>query len=120
MQKLKILTFVSKITGKEGTGLDSQIFEEFYRISKICDLHVITEDVLITESNILKIFQVPKISIPKIRGIFKILSYMSKSIINRKKYDVVYVRTSSPPEILSALWLKIFFKKRKKTKKRNT
>ena len=112
MQKLKILTFVSNFYYHGIAGLESQIYEEYVRLSEHNFMLVITENSDLNSNNNLKIIKVSKISIPKFRGIFKILQYINSTFRNRKNFDIVYVRTFSPPELLSAIFAKNFLKKK--------
>ena len=112
MQKLKILTFVTNFYYHGIAGLESQIYEEYVRLSEHNFMSVITENSDLNSNNNLKIIKVSKISIPKFRGIFKILQYINSTFRNRKNFDIVYVRTFSPPELLSAIFAKNFLKKK--------
>ena len=106
----RILTFVSRFMGHSVAGLESQIFEEYSKISNIHPLIIITEEATSSKDNV-TLIQIPKISIPKIRGINKILQYVFATIKLRKKYDLVYVRTFSIPELVSSYFSKKFLKK---------
>ena len=69
-----VLTFVTHFIGIQSSGLESQIFEEYLRLSKKLPLMIITEkNSYIPQNKNLKITVVSKLNIPKIRGIYKIL-----------------------------------------------
>lgn len=108
----KVLTFVTRLKGLEVAGLESQIYEEYVRISKICDLIVISEDVQLVGNETFSSVKVPKISIPKIRGFLKIIFYILAAFREHKKYDIIYVRTYAPPELLASLFSRILLQKK--------
>ncbi len=112
MNNSRLLTFVTNFSSHGIAGLESQIYEEYVRLSKQNSMIIITENTDVDSNNNLKIIKVSKISIPKFRGIFKILQYVFSTLRNSKNFDTIYVRTFSPPELLSAIFAKKFLKKK--------
>jgi glycosyltransferase involved in cell wall biosynthesis len=101
------MTFTGKISGLKAASLHAQYFEEYVALAKHLEhLTIVTDTVEYIPPDLphnLTIVKLPKIKIPKIYGLTKVLLYSMAPIINRQ-VDVVYVRTFSPPE-LSSLWL---------------
>ena len=107
-----MLTYVSRFLGDIVPGLESQIYEEYIRFSKQICLIVITEEISPDQHyKNLSHVKVPRISVPKIRGLFKILSYVLATMRYKNKYDLVYVRTFSPPELIAGIIAKKILKK---------
>ncbi len=111
MTHLRLLTFVGYVKGLTAASLESQYFDEYVNLSKyvegitivtpeVSDIHNIPENVYFDKVNVLKI--------SRLRGITKIISYVLTPLLNRKKFNLIYVRTMSPPEILSLIFAKIF------------
>jgi glycosyltransferase involved in cell wall biosynthesis len=102
-----VMTFTGKISGLKAASLHAQYFEEYMAMAKHLEhLTVVTDTVEYIPPDIpqnLTIIKLPKIKIPKIYGLTKVLFYSIPPIIDRQ-VDVVYVRTFSPPE-LTSLWL---------------
>ena len=106
----RVLTFVTQFTGTEVAGLEAQLFREFTKLSKLTNLIVITEKSSKNIKNI-QILKSISIPIPKLRALIKIISYLYFTLIKQNSYDLVYVRTFSPPELLAAIFAKKFLKK---------
>jgi hypothetical protein len=102
-----VMTFTGKISGLKAASLHAQYFEEYVTLAKHLEhLTIVTDTVEYIPPDLphnLTIVKLPKIKIPKIYGLTKVLLYSMAPIINRQ-VDVVYVRTFSPPE-LTSLWL---------------
>ncbi len=96
------------LAGLNAASLHSEYYEEYLQLSKLVDnITVITDNVKIDErfdTERLRILKLPAIRVPKIYGLTKILFYCLAVIKARRKYDIIYVRTFSPPE-LTALWI---------------
>ena len=108
-----VLTFVTHFIGIQSSGLESQIFEEYLRLSKKLPLMIITEkNSYIPQNKNLKITVVSKLNIPKIRGIYKILIYLTKTLKSKNEFDIIYIRTFSPPEIICSIFAKKLLKKK--------
>ena len=76
-----ILTFVTHFDGLQSSGLESQIFEEYVRLSKKLPLLIITEkNSYNLQNENLKVSVVSQLNISKIRGIYKIVNYLIKTI----------------------------------------
>jgi len=107
-----VLTYVSRFLGDNIPGLESQIYEEYIRLSKQISLIVITEEISTGQLyKNLSLVKVPRVAIPKIRGLFKIFSYSLATIKHRNNYDLTYVRTFSPPELIAGIIAKKILKK---------
>jgi glycosyltransferase involved in cell wall biosynthesis len=108
--KPRVVTFVSQFTGTKVAGLESQFFREFIKLSKFVKLIVISEKATekVPNIEILKSIYVP---IPKLRGFIKICSYVYLVFLKRNSYDLIYLRTFSPPELFAAIFAKKFLKK---------
>ncbi len=110
--EIHLLTFVDVIKGLSSPTLHSQYFDEYLKLSKYVD------SVRIISSNVSNVPELPKnveiitpkiSKIPKIRGITKMLNYLISSIKLRKKINLLYVRTVSPPEIFTSWIMSSFF-----------
>ncbi len=110
MNKPRILTYVSKFRGNI-SGLESQIYQEYVRLSENNQIIIICEEHDQQKFENIQIVCIKKLSIPKIRGIYKIFSYLFFTFQNRKNYDILYVRTFSLPELISCCIAKFFLKK---------
>jgi len=102
--KISLLTFSGFIKGLSAAALESQYFDEYIKLSKFVN------NVTIVSGEVSKVPSIPsnveiydaKISkIPKIRGISKIFKFIIFPFKLRKKINLIYVRTMSPPEILA-------------------
>lgn len=111
MTYVKLLTFIGYVKGLTAASLESQYFDEYINLSKyvnditivtpeVSDIYNIPENVYFDKVNVL--------NISRLRGITKIISYILAPFFNRKKFNLIYVRTMSPPEILSLIFAKIF------------
>ncbi|MEM2149829.1 MAG: glycosyltransferase family 4 protein [Thermoproteota archaeon] len=100
----RVITFVRRIAGLLEPSLESEFYEEFALLSKYLDELIVVSDIVDSGSRDFKIHKAWTIKIPKIYGLTKILSYCYSVFKLRKKVDVVYVRTFSPPE-MAASWL---------------
>ena len=107
---IRVITFVSQFTGTKVPGLESQFFREFNKLSKVVNLLVITEKTTKNISNI-RILKSRSIQIPKIRGFVKICYYVYFILSKKNAYDLIYLRTFSPPELIAVLFAKFFLKK---------
>ncbi|MEM3156796.1 MAG: glycosyltransferase, partial [Nitrososphaerota archaeon] len=105
---IRVITFTGMLAGLNAASLHSEYYEEYLQLSKLVDnITVITDNVKIDErfdTERLRILKLPAIRVPKIYGLTKILFYCLAVIKARRKYDIIYVRTFSPPE-LTALWI---------------
>lgn len=110
MNKPRILTYVSKFC-KNISGLESQIYEEYTRLSENNKIIIICEEYDQQKFENIKIVCIKKLSIPKIRGLYKIFSYLFFTFQNRNNYDILYIRTFSLPELFSCWMAKFFLKK---------
>jgi len=108
---IRVMTFVRRIAGLLEPSLESEFYEEFTELSKYLELTVVS-DIIDFSPRGFKTYKAWTIRLPKLYGLSKILSYCHAVFKYRKSIDVIYVRTSSPPET-AALWLgkKIFNKK---------
>jgi len=102
--KISLLTYSGFIKGLSAAALESQYFDEYIKLSKFVN------NVTIVSGEVSKVPSIPsnveiydaKISkIPKIRGISKIFKFIIFPFKLRKKINLIYVRTMSPPEILA-------------------
>ena len=107
---LKALTFVSRFAGYKVAGLESQIFDEYVQLGKRLEkLIVVASEVEVNskeklmEGNV-EVYRAFTIPFPKLYGLTKIISFTLAPLIRRKEVDIVYVRTFSPPELIS-LWV---------------
>ena len=99
----RVITFVRRIAGLLEPSLESEFYEEFGRLSKYLDSIIVVSDMVDSPPQGFRIHKAVTIKIPKIYGFTKILSYCYAVFKYRKKIDVIYVRTFSPPET-AALW----------------
>lgn len=111
MKNSRLITYVSRFIGQSASGLESQIYEEYVNLGKHHKVTIITEETNFENLTNINVNVVSKISIPKIRGFFKILMYIITTYNNRHEYDAVYVRTFSLPELIASLFAKKFLKK---------
>lgn len=104
---IKVLTFIGFIKGLAAPTLESQYFDEYVKLSKYVN------DIVVVSAQVSNLHDIPKnlcivnppIShIPKIFGLLKLFYYSIYPLKLRNKINLIYVRTMSPPEILS-LWL---------------
>lgn len=106
-KEIRLLTFAGFIRGLSAAALESQYFDEFVNLSKhLKDVTIVTaeaENIDNLPAN-LSVEQVPVSKTPKIRGLTKLLYFGLSPLRHRKKINLVYVRTMSPPEVLS-FWL---------------
>lgn len=109
---MRVLTYVSRFVGDTVPGLEAQIYEEYLRLSQKIKLVVITEDASYNKINEnLLIVKVRRIQIPKLRALFKIINYVISTIKQKNQYHIVYIRTFSPPELISGIIAKRILKK---------
>ena len=99
----RVITFVRRIAGLLEPSLESEFYEEFSGLSKYLDSIIVVSDMVDSPPQGFRIHKAATIKIPKIYGFTKILSYCYAVFKYRKKIDVIYVRTFSPPET-AALW----------------
>ncbi|MDJ0272641.1 MAG: glycosyltransferase family 4 protein [Candidatus Caldarchaeum sp.] len=103
---VSVVTFTGRISGLKAASLHAQYFEEYLRLAEYLDkITIVTDTVEYLPDNLpsnLTIQQVPKIKIPKIYGATKTLFYTLGPLTTHA--DIVYVRTFSPPELMS-LWM---------------
>ncbi|MEM2276402.1 MAG: glycosyltransferase [Thermoproteota archaeon] len=101
------MTFIGKVSGLKAASLHAQYLEEYTLMAgHLKRLYVVTDTVEEkTDANVynLRIIKLPSIKIPKIYGFTKIILYILASALLSKNYDLLYVRTFSPPELM-ALW----------------
>lgn len=104
---VRIMTFIGMVMGLDAPSLHAQYFEEYVSLaSRLERVIIVTDDVrggLGDAPKGLRVLEVPAIRIPKIYGATKIMFYCLAALFNMRRYDVLYVRTFSPPELLS-LW----------------
>lgn len=109
---IRLLTFADFIHGLSAAALEAQYFDEYIKLSQYVDRVTIVSAEVSGLPNLpdnVKIVKAPISKIPKLRGIAKMLYYTILSMRSRKKINLIYVRTMSPPEIQS-LWIsKLFF-----------
>lgn len=107
MAYIKLLTYAGFIKGLSAASLESQFFDEFVKLSRFLDSITVicakAEQIENLPSN-LNVKEVSTINLPKIHGFSKMLNYTFAPLKIRKNFNLIYVRTISPPEILS-LWL---------------
>ncbi len=105
---VRIITFTGLLAGLNAASLHSEYYEEYTLLSKHVDNIIVVTDSVKSREKLdvpkMKIFKLPAIRIPKIYGLTKILFYCLAVIKEKKRYDIIYVRTFSPPE-LTALWI---------------
>jgi len=105
---VRIITFTGLLAGLSAASLHSEYYEEYLLLSRHVDSIIVVTDSVKPSEEIdaprLKILKLPAIRVPKIYGLTKILLYCLAVILARKRYDIIYVRTFSPPE-LAALWV---------------
>jgi len=105
---VRIITFTGLLAGLNAASLHSEYYEEYKLLSKHVESIIVVTDSVRSPVEIdvssLKIMKVPAIRVPKVYGLTKILFYCLAVILARRNYDIIYVRTFSPPE-LSALWI---------------
>ena len=110
---IQLFTFIGFIKGFSAAALESQYFDEYINLSKYVEkIHILSAEVSnvpIIPSNI-EIIKAPVSTIPKIRGFSKMFFYTIFPLKYRKKINLIYVRTMSPPEIQSFWVSKLFFK----------
>lgn len=106
-----ILTFVSNL-GRASSGLESQIYEEFVRLSKDNKLFVISEKISSEIDSQIHAIETKSISTPKLRAIYKTLQYVLATRRIKDQFDVIYLRTFSLPEVAASLIAKKFYSKR--------
>jgi hypothetical protein len=98
---VRIITFTGLLVGLSAASLHSEYYEEYLLLSRHVDsIIVVTDSVKPSEeidASRLKILKLPAIRVPKIYGLTKILLYCLAVILARRRYDVIYVRTFSPP-----------------------
>ena len=99
---MRVLTFVTSFAGLGSASLEAQIAEEYVRLSRCLDKLIVVTEKGKAEENI-EIYKTHLIHIPKIYGFTKILLFSLAPLRRRKRIDCVYVRTFSPPELIS-LW----------------
>ena len=99
----RVITFVRRVAGLLEPSLESEFYEEFGKLSKYLDSLIVVSDIVDFPPQGFQIYKAATISIPKIYGLTKIISYCYAVFKFRKKIDVIYVRTFSPPET-AALW----------------
>jgi len=101
------MTFIGKVSGLKAASLHAQYLEEYFMLSKkITRLYIITDIVesrSTTLSENMRIVKLPRLRIPKLYGFTKIFLFVLSTLFFAGRYDVLYVRTFSPPE-LTALW----------------
>lgn len=101
-----MVTFIGKVGGLKAASLHAQYLEEYISLAKFLDkITVITDTIEYIPPDLppnLEIMHVPKLSVPKLYGLTKLMNYSLPPLL--KDTDVIYVRTFSPPE-LNALWL---------------
>lgn len=105
---VRIITFTGLLAGLGAASLHSEYYEEYVLLSRHVDSIIVVTDSVKSSEKIdvpkMKILKLPAIRVPKIYGLTKILFYCLAVILARRRYDVIYVRTFSPPE-LAALWV---------------
>jgi len=99
---MRVLTFITSFIGLSSASLEAQISEEYVRLSRRLDKLIVVTEKGKAEENI-EIHKTHLIHIPKIYGFTKILLFSLAPLRRRKQIDCVYVRTFSPPELIS-LW----------------
>jgi glycosyltransferase involved in cell wall biosynthesis len=103
---VSVMTFTGKIGGLKSASLHAQYFEEYLALASYLErVIIVTDTVEHLPSDLprnVTVLTLPKIIIPKIYGLTKVLFYCLPPLIS-KQTDVVYVRTFSPPE-LTSLW----------------
>lgn len=101
---MRILTFVKRLAGLDEPALESEFYEEFVRLAdSLGEVIVVTDDVRNGQRMGIKVDKVRTIRLKKLYGLSKIIAYCWAVFRNRKKIDLIYVRTFSPPESI-ALW----------------
>jgi len=112
MEPIKLLTFSLFIKGLSASALEAQYFDEYIQLGK----YVENVTIVTTESDQIKLPSNVKISkgsvsnTPKIRGLQKIIYYVRSPFKLKKEINLLYVRTFSPPVILSFWIAKHFLK----------
>jgi len=103
---VSVMTFTGKIGGLKTASLHAQYFEEYLALASYLErVIIVTDTVEYLPSDLprnVTVLTLPKIIIPKIYGLTKVLFYCLPPLISQQT-DVVYVRTFSPPE-LTSLW----------------
>jgi len=103
----RIMTFIGTVMGLDAPSLHAQYLEEYLQLSsRLEGVIVATDDVrkrLDEAPGRLEILEIPAIHVPKIYGASKIILYCLAALLYAQRYDLLYVRTFSPPE-LAALW----------------
>ncbi len=96
------------LAGLDAASLHAEYYEEYLHLTRYLDEVTIVTDNVKSMDNFgtqkLKVIKLPAIRIPKIYGLTKILFYCLATLITKNKYDIIYVRTFSPPELF-ALWI---------------
>ncbi|MEM2571270.1 MAG: glycosyltransferase family 4 protein, partial [Thermoproteota archaeon] len=104
---ISVMTFISEVSGLKAASLNAQYLEEYTLLAMhLKKLYVVTDTVakkIEADAYNLQILKLPSIKIPKIYGFTKIIFYVLASALLSKNYDLLYVRTFSPPELM-ALW----------------
>ncbi len=113
MTSIKLLTFTGFIKGLSAAALEAQYFDEYVKLGNY------VENVIIVTAKASQIYKLPlnvKIektfvpNIPKLRGLSKIFQYVRAPFKFKREINMLYVRTLSPPEILSFWIAKHFLK----------
>ena len=99
----RVLTFVRRIAGLLEPSLESEFYEEFAMLSRYLDRLIVVSDMVDAQTSEFEIYKARTIKIPKVYGLTKIISYCWAVFKHRKRIEVIYVRTFSPPET-AALW----------------
>jgi len=101
---LTVLTFTPKLWGTLAPDLSSHFYDEFCYLSSYVNLVVMVEGVEVrvdAEKLPFKVISVPGSRLPKIRGLSRLACF---PILTRLlDFEVIYLRTFSPHELLSSL-----------------
>lgn len=105
---MRILTFSPKFIGYKAADLSAQFYDEFIELAKrVKEVIVVVgrgEGRCVKELPNLKVHEAWTVRKPHLYGFTKIMSFMLAPIRGRSQIDLIYVRTFSPPELIS-LWM---------------
>jgi glycosyltransferase involved in cell wall biosynthesis len=103
---LRIITFVSRFAGHKTPSLEAHFYDEFVKLAKNIEKLIVVAPRYNSEKIDLPNIEVHLanvVDVRKVRGITKILLYTFAAIRHFRKYDLIYLRTLSPPDIIASL-----------------
>ena len=102
---MKVLTYVARLVGYKAAGLEAELYDEIVKLSRRVEkLIVITEEATSRFRDNIEVL-VLNIKAPrKVRALLRISLVAAAALRLRERYDVIYVRTFAPAELLM-LWL---------------